>query len=192
MMSNDGVKTQEHIDDEVMTTPSSVATVKLCEESQCEDKGGVYGSTSRGLGGYERTTCGPEVNRKVTQSTTPSMNTKDVNKLGPSCSFERGVCTIHRIRGIKIGVTTSKKWRKLKNGFGWVTSKVNMYSCPRRNELTQLSPDQPTSNEPSLSLVADIARGISTSDFGGIYFESDSMMTRLEQRSESGESQKIS
>ena len=89
-------------------------------------------------------------------------------------------------------VTTSKKWRKLKNGFGWVTSKVNMYSCPRRNELTQFSPDQPTSNEPSLSLVADIASGISTSDFGGIYFESDSMMTRLEQRSDNGESHKIS
>ena len=192
MMSNEGVKIKEHIDDKVMTTPSSIATVQQSEESQCVDGGGGYESTSRELEGYEGTTRGPEVNRKVTQSTTPSMNTTDINKLGPSCSFERGVCTTHRVRGIKTGVTTSKKWRKLKNGFGWVTSKVNVYSCPRRNELTQLSPDQPTSNEPSLSLVVDIARDISTSDFGGIYFESDSLMTRLEQRSESGESQKIS
>ena len=188
MMSNEGVKIKEHIDDKVMTTPSSIATVKQSEESQCEDRGGGYESTSRELEGYEGTTRGPEVNRKVTQSTTPSMNTTDINKLGPSCSFERGVCTTHRVRGIKTGVTTSKKWRKLKNGFGWVTSKVNVYSCPRRNELTQLSPDQPTSNEPSLSLVVDIARDISTSDFGGIYFESDSMKTRLEQQSENGES----
>ena len=120
------------------------------------------------------------------------MNGTDIDKLGPSCSFERGVCTTHRVRGNKTGVSTSKKWRKLKNGFGWVTSKVNVYSCPRRNELTQLSPDQPTSNEQSLSLVADVARDISASDFIRIHFESDNMKTRLEQRSEIGESQKIS
>ena len=192
MMSNDGVQIQEHIDDKVMTTPSTIATVKQSGESRCKDGGGGYESTTRGSGGYEGTTRGPEVTRKVTQSTTPSMNGTDIDKLGPSCSFERGVCTTHRVRGNKTGVSTSKKWRKLKNGFGWVTSKVNVYSCPRRNELTQLSPDQPTSNEQSLSLVADVARDISASDFIRINFESDNMKTRLEQRSEIGESQKIS
>ena len=98
---------------------------------------------------------GMEVNEKVMQST-PSMNMNESmyeNKLGLSdeCMFERGICKLHRVCGIKVGTTNTKKWKKLKYGHGWVTTRVNMYSCPERTKLTLLSTNQPINNDLNLS-----------------------------------------
>ena len=46
------------------------------------------------------------------------------------CVFKRGVCTTHNIKGNKMTVNT-KKWKKKKYGYGWVTAqqrRLNLYN----------------------------------------------------------------
>ena len=57
------------------------------------------------------------------------------------CVFIRGTCKNHNTKGIK-EVTSSKKWMKKKNGFGWVTRKKVTYSCPVGLQLTNSSNQQ--------------------------------------------------
>ena len=49
---------------------------------------------------------------------------------GPiECSFKRGVCMVHKLKGKKT-VHKTKKWGKTKNGYGWIYSQTVKYSCP--------------------------------------------------------------
>ena len=49
----------------------------------------------------------------------------------PQCVFSRGICKIHKLKGDKKTVST-KKWKKKKYGYGWVTVKETQYSCGYR------------------------------------------------------------
>ena len=51
------------------------------------------------------------------------------------CTFKRGVCTIHKVKGTKTELST-KKWTKKKFGFGFVTRKVITWKCEYNPDRT--------------------------------------------------------
>ena len=57
------------------------------------------------------------------------------------CVFKRGVCQVHKLKGKK-SVNKTKKWGKVKSGYGWIYSQTVKYTCPRDTCLDrQNSPD---------------------------------------------------
>ena len=55
-----------------------------------------------------------------------------------SCTFKRGICQVHKLKGERKVITT-KKWARKKFGFGYVTSKKTIYTCLAGLESPQLS-----------------------------------------------------
>ena len=51
------------------------------------------------------------------------------------CEYSRGVCRVHKTRGIKSNIKT-KTWKKKKYGYGWVTTYKTEYSCVVISELS--------------------------------------------------------
>ena len=47
---------------------------------------------------------------------------------GIVCQFKRGVCLLHKIKGDKQTIR-SKRWGKVKGGYGWIHSSKVKYSC---------------------------------------------------------------
>ena len=88
---------------------------------------------------------------------------------GPECVFYRGNCKQHKIKGDKT-VVKVKKWVKKKNGFGWLTTNVTKYTCPRRN-LPQNNRPKLTSGMDSRSPDLNFVNfGTECRKFGGEYF----------------------
>ena len=81
---------------------------------------------------------GGSVEHSEQLSVTPSIN--QIQKQGDSrddgvipnkneCTFKRGKCEIHNVKGTRI-VNTKKTWGKLKNGMhGWKYAKLTTYKC---------------------------------------------------------------
>ena len=94
----------------MITTPSVGTVAKQIVESQSLTGEGGYELNDR----VDMNLChGMEVNGKAMQPM-PSMNMNESmheNKLGLSdeCMFERGICKLHRVRGIKVGTPMYKK-----------------------------------------------------------------------------------
>ena len=44
------------------------------------------------------------------------------------CQIKRGKCLNHKIEARKV-ITTSKRWGKMKKGYGWIYSRRVTYSC---------------------------------------------------------------
>ena len=94
----------------MITTPSMGTVAKQIVESQSLTGEGGYELNDR----VDMNLCrGMEVNGKVMHSM-PSMNMNESmyeNKLGLSdeCMFERGICKLQYVRGIKVGTPIYKK-----------------------------------------------------------------------------------
>ena len=172
----------------VLTTPSVCGEENLSVESTSSATYEGYDSVIRKQTNTERCV---EVKAGVTHTTPSVCNEVKSDKLGQSweCEYVRGICKLHRVRGKKVGETSSKKWRKLKYGFGWVTSKVNVYTCPVGAKLPHLSPVQHTNDELSLSPDLCSQKG-GNANFS--HFSGEIRVKGFEQRSESGESEEIS
>ena len=53
------------------------------------------------------------------------------------CVMRRGRCEVHKVKGDKTE-TTSRKWAKVKHGFGWVTRKTVVWKCSYKNRETDM------------------------------------------------------
>ena len=95
------------------------------------------GKTTRGIG-YLQNECdidndcaedmklNNEMNMRMCEDDNSSMA---VNENSQECEFTRkGMCKIHNIKGNRMEAKT-KKWKKKKFGYGWVTTTTIRYSC---------------------------------------------------------------
>ena len=73
-------------------------------------------------------------------------------KLDKPCSFnKRGKCLDHNLVGKKT-VLKTKKWVRMKDGFGWVTRQTTVYTCIADKTYTapQLNSEEVSSTSPEL------------------------------------------
>ena len=107
----------------------------------------------------------------------------------PVCQFKRGVCSMHGVKGVK-RVEEQKRWTKLKNGFGWRTTRKVKYTCTFTDKKP-VSSNQTDDIGPSTSLSGERKSNISNfsnfpnfsnissnlEDSGGARIESESTPT---------------
>ena len=75
------------------------------------------------------------------------------------CVYKRGYCTYHKSKGIRM-VTKTKKWGKLKTGFGWIYSSKVSYSCRVKSDNLQTTNFGSSGSESQSPGLADSNLGI--------------------------------
>ena len=61
----------------------------------------------------------------------------DDNRNLEQCRMKRGCCEVHKLKGDRLEVS-SKRWGKVKYGYGWVTRKTVVWKCPHENRDADL------------------------------------------------------
>ena len=87
----------------------------------------------------------------------------------PVCEYSRGVCRIHKIRGIR-NIIKTKSWKKKKYGFGWVTTTRIEYSCvvPELDTAPDNTSSAVNCHSPGRGLVIIENRNINTTSSAGL------------------------
>ena len=75
------------------------------------------------------------------------------------CVYKRGYCTYHKSKGVRM-VTKTKKWGKMKTGFGWIYSSKVSYSCRVKSDNLQTTNFGSSGSESQSPGLADNNLGI--------------------------------